>query len=391
MANFTSSLGKRIRRALTARNLVTGLALVFLVMFHQIVTENPILIMAYYVAVGLAAYALVKRGDMARLTLVVGTVLAVMATQVSFGGDQPGWDRTANIMTWCLLLLIFWMVGRHAYVLQVEAQKLRVQRQVDKIANEARNAALTCAAHELRTPLCGMVSTAEVLMEVDHALSDEESQFLTYIYECGQHLEALINDMLDYAKGQAGKIELSLEPTNVVEVIGECVDFVRIHSQKLQLEIRTNVEPAVGEIQADRLRLRQIILNLLSNAMKYSPPGSHIEVQVGIDSGQLRLGVIDRGQGMSAEQQAGLFQPFSQKGDVSGTGLGLAICKLLVELHEGTITVNSQPGSGTCFVVHLPVDGPGSSSARDQRNVDWRAAVGSEESESADSTPQLSS
>ena len=338
--------------------------------------------LTYYLAIGMTCYALVKREEIRRMVVVVGAMMATMSVQVHFGPestDNIALDETADFMTWCMLLVIFWMVGRHAYKLQSEAHKLRSQLQLDEMATGARKAAFACATHEIRTPLNGIVCSAETLLaHMAENTSEDERAFLKQIHDCGLHLNSLLQDMLDYVKGRAGQIELSCELFVLHDVVEECVSFVKSHATQFDVTITSNWQLQDDEILADRMRIRQVLLNLLTNAIKYSPRGGTIEVGITTDGDEVLISIADEGSGMTAVQLNELFTPFYERQDsgfVTGTGLGLGISKLLVEQHGGSIDVSTHPGRGSCFTIRLPL-----SPATDKAEIPctWNSATGRE-------------
>jgi len=254
-------------------------------------------------------------------------------------------------------MLLFWRLGVEAYRSRAEAHRREVQQQFEKMKIDARAAALTCAAHELRTPVAGILGSAEILVdELADQLPDLERKFLMQIYESSEYLRTLLNDVLDYAKGQAGKISLSIQDVRLPGLVEECISVLRSHAAKRNVCIECEADSSVDAIQGDPLRVKQIILNLLSNAVKYSPTGRPVQVQLGTDGNDVLLSIQDNGKGMRPEAIRHLFEPFYRADDAGsvGTGLGLAIAKSLVELHGGGIAVDSQPGCGTRFTVRLP-------------------------------------
>ena len=378
-----SDPSKRLRWLFSSANVVTGATLTLILFLHRAVTEDHMLQLSYYLAIGMACYALVKRDEIRRMVVVVGAMMATMSVQVHFGpeiAENATLDETADFMTWCMLLVIFWMVGRHAYMLQSEAHKLRSQLQLDELATEARKAAFACAAHEIRTPLNGIVCSAETLLtHMGENLSEDEHAFLKQIHDCGLHLNSLLQDMLDYVKGRAGQIDLSCEPLVLHEVVEDCVGFVKSHATQLDVTIASNWQLQDNEIVADRMRLRQVILNLLSNAIKYSPRGGTIEVGIANDGEDVLISIADEGPGMTAVQLNELFTPFYEREDsgfVTGTGLGLGISKLLVEQHSGSIDVATHPGRGSCFTIRLPLS---TTTKRSEIPCTWNSATGRED------------
>jgi signal transduction histidine kinase/CheY-like chemotaxis protein len=215
-------------------------------------------------------------------------------------------------------------------------------------------------SHELRTPLNAIIGFAQVMLEgIDGEITDVQRTDLTAIYQSGMHLLEMINDVLDIAKIEAGQMTLDLEETRVEDVIQSVMSSVKGLIKGKKIELRTEVEADLPSMRADRTRLRQIILNLVSNAAKFTTKGQ-ILVKAVQESNTMRVSVSDTGMGIRQEDLPKLFKEFRQL-DASttrnqgGTGLGLAIAKRFVELHGGRIWVESQFGVGTTFSFCLPL------------------------------------
>jgi signal transduction histidine kinase len=220
-------------------------------------------------------------------------------------------------------------------------------------------------SHELRTPLNAIIGFSEVLIDgLAGELPPLAQEYSNYIRSSGKHLLELINDILDLSKIQAGKLTLNLESVDVMQVIVEDVQptlMPLINKKDHAFNVaQKDVLPA---ITADRLRLKQILFNLISNAIKFTPKQGRIEVRALLAAPDtLRLDVQDNGPGISVQDQSLLFTEFRQAGQATrpgeGTGLGLSITRRLVELHGGRVWVESELGTGSTFIVLLPVSGP---------------------------------
>jgi signal transduction histidine kinase/DNA-binding response OmpR family regulator/HAMP domain-containing protein len=226
-------------------------------------------------------------------------------------------------------------------------------REVQK-ADRLKSEFLANMSHELRTPLNAIIGFSELLRDdARESLSPDHLKFVDDVLASGRHLLALINDILDLAKIEAGRVELQLESVAPRDAVDEALALVQPQARQKKIELRTSVLTS-GQVLADRGKLRQILLNLLSNAVKFNPDNSTVEVTVEDAPGCVLFRVSDQGPGMDEALLARLFQPFVQ-GDATlvrqrqGTGLGLAISKRLVEQHGGTIEVTSAPGKGSSF------------------------------------------
>jgi signal transduction histidine kinase len=189
-------------------------------------------------------------------------------------------------------------------------------------------------------------------------LNEVQRDFLNDTDAAARHLMSLVNDILDYAKAEAGMITLTPESVALTELVDQCVAMVEPKAAAARVEITVNVADEVNEIIADPLRIKQVILNLLTNAVKYTEPGGLVNLRVRLDGKFVLISVRDTGRGISAEQIEHLFNPYFQaakKDQGIGTGLGLAIIKHLTELHGGSVAVESVLGSGSVFTVRLPL------------------------------------
>lgn len=235
-------------------------------------------------------------------------------------------------------------------------EELRQARAEAEGANRAKSDFLSRMSHELRTPLNSILGFAQILEMGD--LSHEDRNSVSYIRSGGEHLLQLINEVLDIARIEAGRMSLSVEPVGLVEVVQEVVDMVR--SQAAGRTAR--IEIAHGgdcHVRADRQRLRQVLLNLLGNALKYG--GEGVSIVVGVEAkerGRVRVSVSDTGPGIPASKMGRLFLPFERLGaeetEIEGTGIGLALSKALAEAMEGGVGCESEPGRGSTFWVDLP-------------------------------------
>jgi PAS domain S-box-containing protein len=230
-------------------------------------------------------------------------------------------------------------------------------------AAKVKSEFLASMSHELRTPLTSILGLVEVLRSgIYGPLNEKMSNAMRGIEESGQHLLSLLNDVLDLAKIEAGKIELEIKPFSVASVVQSSIRLVRHNALKKRLEIMTHLDPAVPVIAADERRMKQILVNLLGNAIKFTPDGGDIGIDVNFKpvSTQVEFVVWDTGIGISDEDMQRLFKPFEQLDGgldhkYSGTGLGLSLVYNLVELHHGGIQVESRLGAGSRFIVSLPL------------------------------------
>lgn len=224
-------------------------------------------------------------------------------------------------------------------------------------ANAAKSVFLSSMSHEMRTPLNSVLGYAQ-LVGLDNKISSDVRENVSEIEKAGQHLLALVNDILDLARIESGRMEMNLEDVELSEVLDDCRRFIEPLAQERGIVLEL-FQTSVG-LKVDRLRLRQVLLNLLSNAVKYNRDGGRIVMRgVALPGGRYRLSITDTGPGIPANRIGGLFQPFNRMGAemsaVEGTGIGLMIARTLVELMAGTIGVESAVGQGSTFWVELPL------------------------------------
>lgn len=234
-------------------------------------------------------------------------------------------------------------------------------RELDRIKSQF----LANMSHELRTPLNSIIGFSRVILKgIDGPINDQQNQDLLAIYNSGQHLLMLINDILDLSKIEAGKMELALEEVNLADSISSVMMTAMGLVKDKQIRLVKEIEPNLPTIRADAMRIRQVLLNLVSNASKFTEQGSiTVSAQAHVSSDgvhEVMVSVTDTGPGISLEDQKKLFLAFSQVDSSAtrksgGTGLGLSICARLVDLHRGRIGVHSAEGEGSTFYFTIPI------------------------------------
>jgi PAS domain S-box-containing protein len=240
-------------------------------------------------------------------------------------------------------------------------EELRLAKLAAEHANEAKSEYLSRMSHELRTPLNAILGFAQ-LLELDD-LHDEQRDNLGHIMSGARHLLSLINEVLDIAAIEAGRLTLSLEPVAVADVAAETVSLIRPLADTNNIMVGSPDVACSTHVLGDRQRLKQVLLNLLSNAVKYNREGGSVELSCAPAAGdRLRIAVTDTGLGIPPEALARLFVPFERVGrqrGIEGTGLGLPLSKRLAEAMGGTLELTSTPGQGSTFWIELPLgDGP---------------------------------
>ena len=265
-----------------------------------------------------------------------------------------------------LVLALVVLVRRYVARLESSETAARAARAEAEQATAAKSQFLAVASHELRTPLNAIIGFAEVMVHRIHGAmgSPKYAEYAEDIRGSGLHLLALINDILDLSKIEAGRMDLRLETVDLPQLANECVRLMRGRVEAADLDLRVISTPdEVAHLRADAMKLRQVLLNLINNAVKFTPPGGSVTVSVERDQlwpdDYMVIRVTDTGCGMTETEVAMAMEPFRQVNshltrDGEGTGLGLPVAKSLVELHGGTLSIDSTPGKGTSVNIRLP-------------------------------------
>jgi signal transduction histidine kinase/ActR/RegA family two-component response regulator len=248
-----------------------------------------------------------------------------------------------------------------------QADELRQAGKQAEEASRSKSEFLAAMSHEIRTPMTAILGFAENLLSSELPADDQILAVQT-IRRNGEHLLEVINDMLDLSKIESGRLAVESVPCSIVQLLADVASLMGVRAAAKRLELRVEYRGPVPEtILSDPARLRQILANLIGNAIKFTSRGTvRVVVQMNArqtDSAELRIDVIDTGLGMTPQQIAGLFQPFSQADSSAtrqfgGTGLSLSISKRLIEMLSGAIAVASRPGQGTTFATTIPVKMP---------------------------------
>ncbi|MDQ3798267.1 MAG: HAMP domain-containing histidine kinase [Acidobacteriota bacterium] len=231
-----------------------------------------------------------------------------------------------------------------------------------KRLNDEKNQFLGMAAHDLRNPLQVVLGYSQLLLKgATGDLNEAQTRYIEKIFSSSEFMLTLVNDFLDYSKIEAGLLDLKLAPADLAPLIHRIVGQVRVQAEKKQLWIITNLASDLPEMSLDESKIEQALVNLIGNALKFSPAGSAIEIEAfRRGEEEVVLSVGDHGAGIAPEEAETLFKPFSKgrskpTGGEKGSGLGLAIVKKIVEAHGGKITFETTPGKGTTFYISLPV------------------------------------
>ena len=240
----------------------------------------------------------------------------------------------------------------------------RMSDQLERLYAELETASrhksdfLATMSHELRTPLNAIIGFSEVLHEqMFGELNERQLAYVSDVLEAGRHLLSLINDVLDLAKIEAGRMELELSSVAIPEILRSAVSMLSERASGAGLTLAIDTEPEEITITADERRVRQIVFNLLSNAVKFTPSGGRVDLSALAEDGRVEIAVADTGPGIPPEELERIFEEFEQATagkKAEGTGLGLPLSRRLVELHGGRLWVDTEPGKGSTFRFTLP-------------------------------------
>jgi signal transduction histidine kinase len=240
-------------------------------------------------------------------------------------------------------------------------QEIEIKSRELEVANQHKSEFLASVSHELRTPLNAIIGFSEVMLErMFGDINDKQEEYLNDILSSGRHLLSLINDILDLAKIEAGRMELEATDFHLPQAIDNALVLVRERALRRAITLEPWIDPQLGEIKADERKVKQVLVNLLSNAVKFTPEGGRIDVRAVLADGMAEISVADTGVGIAPEDQEAVFEEFRQVGTDyarkhEGTGLGLSLARKFVELHGGRIWVKSQLGEGATFTFTIPV------------------------------------
>ncbi len=310
--------------------------------------EAPLGIRAVAERLGIGSYSQVL-APMLWEGHAVGTLYAIRQPATGFSEKE-----VALIKTFADQAVIAIQNARLFSEIQAKSREL-------ELANKHKSEFLANMSHELRTPLNAIIGFSEVLSEkMFGEVNAKQLEYLLDIHSSGHHLLSLINDILDLSKIEAGRMELDLANVHLPMLLDNCITLVRERASRQGLSLTLDVEPGLSDWVADIRKLKQVVINLLSNAVKFTPAGGRVTLRVRRSDDAVEIAVIDTGVGVAADQQALVFEEFMQAGGdylrkSEGTGLGLSLARRFVELHGGTIRVESELGKGSTFAFTLPL------------------------------------
>jgi len=260
-------------------------------------------------------------------------------------------------------------LGATNHELAGERAALREANAGLEAASQLKSQFLANMSHELRTPLNAIIGFSEMLQrKATGALLPKQARYVDNILSSGRHLLVLVNDVLDLAKVEAGRMDLRLELCPVSEVIENAVGVIQGMAAVKHISVEADLPQADLVVMADTARIKQVLLNLLSNAVKFTPAGGAVRVRTQLSTGFLAISVVDNGIGIKLDDQERVFEEFRQldssaSREFPGTGLGLALSQRLVRQHGGSLTLVSEPGKGSAFTFTLPLAEPGTLAA----------------------------
>jgi signal transduction histidine kinase/HAMP domain-containing protein len=257
---------------------------------------------------------------------------------------------------------VFLMISDFSEIKERE-QGLNDARRLAEAANQAKTAFMANMSHELRTPLNAIIGFSEILLSQMFGPlgSDKYHGYVKDIFDSGGHLLSVINNVLDLTKSQVGQLQLALDSVNLVQIVASCTTMMREQCARGELQLDVEAPQEAVMLVGDPAKLRQILLNLISNAVKFTDRGGRVVIEVAhADADKVMLRVSDTGIGMSPDDIPVALAPFGQVDSrlarrYEGTGLGLPLTKVLIELHGGSIAIDSAPGKGTAVTVMLPL------------------------------------
>ena len=297
-----------------------------------------------------------KEGE---LTIWIGEEFSTRSLIISTTLIEPG-DLSR------VLLTVDDITGQKLVEKELRESKkmLEAAKNEAEFANRAKSDFLAKMSHELRTPLNSVIGFSDMLLTENFGkMNEKQSRYAKHISSSGKHLLGLINDILDISKVEAGKMELNLTSFSVPDTIQEILGIISPQAAEKNIALKSDIDLQIDQLCADEAKFKQILLNLLSNAVRFTPSNGCIKIEGKIVRNMLSVSVADNGIGIAPEKQRTIFDPFEQadpslSSEYGGTGLGLSIVRKFVEMHGGQIYVESEIGKGSTFTFDLPLSYP---------------------------------
>ncbi len=299
-----------------------------------------------------------------------GRFLGAVEVYIDVTAAMGRFQRLSGIAALVLVLVLamagaaqFFFIWRHLQRRRVAERRHDLARTKAEQANQAKSNFLAHMSHELRTPLNAIMGFSEVLKDAMFGpnIDARYREYADFIHRSGAHLLSLINDLLDLSKIEAGHYELHEEDIELPKALGNCMEIMRAQADREGLGLHLEIPPDIPVLHADLRSLDQILLNLISNAVKFTPRGGRITIGAGLDAERgLTIRVADTGIGIAEDNIAKAMEPFGQVAEhgshakKEGTGLGLALTRYLAELHGGSVRLESEVGRGTTVYVYFP-------------------------------------
>ncbi len=300
--------------------------------------------------------------------------IGIIETQLQANGDRI-WVEINKLPLYDLKGEVIGILGTYQDITERKQAEEELQHTNQELirATKLKDEFLANMSHELRTPLNAILGLTEALQEEIYGdINDLQIQALQTVEKSGNHLLELINDILNLAKIEAGQVELNYSSASISSLCASSLNFIKQQATKKQIQIDMHLQPNLPEIQLDERRIKQVLINILNNAVKFTANGGHIKLEATKLSHvsehtqehtqeYLQISITDTGIGISPENIQKLFKPFIQIDSAlnrkyEGTGLGLSLAKQIIELHGGTIGITSEIGVGSCFTIELPIN-----------------------------------
>jgi signal transduction histidine kinase len=308
---------------------------------------------------------MLKQKLIATLTLSALCIAAAMifdyVVTILILRDYPGYTPMITFITAaCVSIPVTFVLINSRFNLRRARDALAAARDEAVNANRSKTLFFANMSHELRTPLNAIIGYSQ-LLESD-VFAAKRSEYAHLIRDAGQHLLDLVNDLLDISKIEAGKSQFDETDMPLGEIVAECCEIVMPRARAAHLRLTHNIAADLPLVRGDQRAIKQIVLNLLTNAIKFNIDGGSIEAFASVlPSGEIAFGVRDDGIGIAPEDRLHVFEPYGRaRHEIAraqeGTGLGLPIVKGLVEAHGGRITLDSELGHGTCVTIYLPAE-----------------------------------